>query len=70
MPSVFIEKRGSYHRSYIIKTKVPHLQVIPGFFVLDPDFSLRLGVDQEGKSGSLCDNYAILNGQVIIREPL
>lgn len=50
--------------------KIPNLELIPGLFVLDPDFSLCLGVNKEGEAGSFGDNDAILNGQVIIREPL
>lgn len=50
--------------------KIPNLQLIPGLFVLDPDFSLCLGVDKEGEAGGFGDNDAILNGQVIIGEPL
>lgn len=50
--------------------KQRNLQFILGLFVLDPDFSLCLGVNKEGKAGSFCDNDAILDGQVIIGEPL
>lgn len=50
--------------------KIPNLQLIPGLFVLDPDFSLCLGVDKEGEAGGFGDNDSILNGQVIIGEPL
>lgn len=51
-------------------TKIPNLQLIPGLFVLDPDFSLRLGVNKERKAGGFGDNDAILSRQVIIGEPL
>lgn len=50
--------------------KIPNLQLIPGLFVLDPDFSLRLGVNKKGEAGGFGDNDAILNREVIIGEPL
>lgn len=47
-----------------------NLQLILGLFVLDPDFSLGLGVNEERKAGAFGDNDAILNGQVIVGEAL
>lgn len=53
-----------------VQKTIPNLQLIPGLFVLDPDFSLSLGVNQEREACSLGGNNAILNGQIIIGEPL
>lgn len=50
--------------------KIPNLQLIPGLFVLDPDFSLRLWVYQEREASGFGHNDAIVNGQVIIGKPL
>lgn len=50
--------------------KNTNLQLILGLFVFDPAFSLCLRVNKEGKASSFGDNDAILNGQIIIGEPL
>lgn len=55
------------YKSFILSG---HLKLILGFFVLDPDLSLGLGVNQQGKSCSFCNNNPILDGQVIIGQPL
>lgn len=50
--------------------KLTNLQLVFGLFVLDPQFSLCLGVNEERKAGSFGDNDAILNGEVVIGEAL
>lgn len=47
-----------------------NLQLVVGLFVLDPQFPLRLGVDEEREAGCLGDDDAVLNGEVIVRKSL
>lgn len=47
-----------------------YLKLISGLFVLDPDFSLSLGINKEREACCFGDNDAVLNGQVIIGETL
>lgn len=46
------------------------LQLVVGLFVLDPQLPLRLRVDEQRKASCLGDDDAVLNGEVVVREPL
>lgn len=48
----------------------PHLKFILGLFILDPGLALCLWVDKQWKSCCFSHDYAILDGQIIIREAL
>lgn len=64
-----ISKKKTYLEVQTKETK-SNLQLIVGLFVLDPQFPLRLGVDEEREASCLGDDDPVLNGEVIVRKSL
>lgn len=47
-----------------------NLQLVVGLFVFDPQFPLRLGVNEKWEASCLGDDDAVLNGEVIVWKSL